>query len=58
MNTEKFKDDLQQACSELKAATTQVMDLVRAGKAFGDAWHAAIDWERKASSQVKGHDVK
>ncbi|RKS27431.1 hypothetical protein BJ917_0273 [Pseudomonas sp. WPR_5_2] len=48
MNTEKFKSDLGQTCLELDAATTQVMELVNAGKAFGAAWHAAIERERKA----------
>jgi len=53
MTTEKFNDDLQRTRLELNAAISQVMDLVNAGAAFGNTWHAAIERERKAHQAMR-----
>lgn len=53
MTTEKFNDDLQRTRLELNVAISQVMDLVRAGAAFGDTWHTAIERERKAHQTMR-----
>jgi hypothetical protein len=42
MTSEKFEEDLAHAQTELTAATEDVMSFVRAGKAFGDEWRAAV----------------
>ena len=53
MTIEKFNEDLRQAREELNAATAQVMELVRSGKAFGDEWDAAGARERKAFQKMQ-----
>ena len=42
MSADKFFEDLRNARSELDAARTEVMVLVRSKKAFGKQWHAAV----------------
>jgi hypothetical protein len=53
MTTEKFEKDLALARRELAAATAEVMAFVRAGRAFGEHWKAAVERERKAHKQLQ-----
>lgn len=52
MTIEKFKAELALARTELDAATADVMALVRAGRAFGERWDAAIEREREARNRM------
>jgi hypothetical protein len=52
MTSEKFEEDLAHARTELTAATEDVMSFVRAGKAFGDEWRAAVKREREAHRRI------
>ncbi len=53
MTIEKFEEDLALARTELAAATADVMAFVRAGKAFGDQWEAAVEREREAHKRMQ-----
>jgi hypothetical protein len=54
MTVEKFQEDVAKARAKLVAATEDVMALVRAGKAFGERWDAAIERERQAHKRMQG----
>lgn len=53
MTTEKFKADLALARTELAATTADAMAFVRAGRAFGGQWKAAVERERKAHKRMQ-----
>lgn len=53
MTVEKFQEDLAGARAELVAATEGVMALVRAGKAFGECWDAAVERESQAHKKIQ-----
>jgi Skp family chaperone for outer membrane proteins len=53
MTTEKFKADLALARTELAAATADAMAFVRAGRAFGEHWKAAVEREREAHKRMQ-----
>jgi hypothetical protein len=53
MTIEKFEEDLALARAELAAATAEVMAFVRAGRAFGEKWEAAIEREREAHKRMQ-----
>jgi len=55
MTIEKFKAELALARTELDAATADVMALVRAGRAFGERWDAAIEREREREARKRMH---
>ncbi|WP_223532709.1 hypothetical protein [Pseudomonas sp. GL-RE-20] len=53
MTTDGFKDEVRLVRQELTTAMATVMDLARAGKAFGGEWDTAVERERKAHKKLR-----